>query len=239
MKRLLIIFFLLSTLTVHADMGAPSVQAVCKVTMSDGKTYEGFVTLIIGGLHGIHQNGFYLYQDDHYNWTVLFDYEFKKLEKTGETKYKIGNFVPDAKEIYFLAYTWDTKKYWLKESKETITDSTGQYLLTKTQIQRKYKMFDTLPLFTELPKYLHLDYNDKELKRQKIPMNDIVSFEIVMEPAEKWLTEIEQKRKACFAEVYGENSSGDFLEPSWVHELIKDPETLKHWKEYFEKWYRK
>lgn len=229
----------MTVLTARADMGPPYIQAVCRVTTSEGKTFEGFVTLIVGGLHGMHQNGFYLYQDEHYNWTVFFDYEFNKLERTNNTRYRIGNFSPNAQKAYFLAYTWEKDVYWLAENKKKVHDNGNDYLITKTVIQRKYLMLDTLPLFRELPKYLHLDYTDKKLKRYDIPMKDIVSFEIVIEPSNDLLTEIEKKRKLCFDEVYGPESTGDFLEPSWVHELIEKPDELKRLREEFEKWHRK
>jgi len=236
MTRLLTIILIFAALMAKADLGPPSIQAICRVTTSDGKTYEGFVTLIIGGLHGIHQNGFYLYEDDHYNWTVFFDYEFNKLERTGKTKYRIGTFVPDAKEIYFLACVWDKDNYWLTETKQKTREKNENFLITKTVIQRKYMMLDTLPLFTELPKYLHLDYKDNNLKRFNIPMRDIVSFEVVLQPTGSLLNEIEKKRKICFAEP---DPTGDFVEPTWVHELIKQPAALKHLREDFEKWHRK
>lgn len=240
MKKLIVILFLISGLTVSADMGTPYLQAVCKITTSDGKTYEGFVSLIIGGLHGIHKNGFYLYQDSIYNWTVLFDLNFKQLEKTGDCKYVINNFSPNnVKNIYFLSYMKYTGDYWLKETKEPIMDSTGFYLNTKTLIQRKYKIDTTICLYTELSKYLYVDNRvNKDLNRIEIPMNDIVKFEIVLEPSEKWLTEIEQKRKICYEEVFTDNSTMDYLEPLWFHEIIKDEKTFLYWKDIYEKLYR-
>ena len=126
----------------------------------------------------------------------------------------------------------------MTETKQKIQDKDENFLITKTVIQRKYLMLDTLPLFTELPKYLHLDYTDKKIKRFNIPMKDIVSFEVVLEPSNVLLTEIEKKRKICFAEVYGPDSTGDFLEPTWLHELVKKPEELKRLREDFEKWHR-
>jgi len=100
-------------------------------------------------------------------------------------------------------------------------------------------MLDTLPLFTELPQYLYLDYDNKELKRHKVPMGDIVSFEIVFQPSEKWLMEIERKCKTCFSKVNGPGSTGDFLEPSWVHELVANQDELKRLKDNFKEWHRK
>lgn len=239
MARLLTLLFLLITIMVKADLGPPSIQAVCRITTSDGKTYEGFVNLIMGGLHGIHQNGFYFYQNDHSSSTLFFDYEFNKLERTGNTKYRMGNFSADAKKMYFLAYTGEKETYWLNETKQEVQDQNDNYLVTKTVIQRKYLMLDTLLLFTELPKYLHLDYTDKTLKRENIPIKDIVSFEVVLNPSETLLNEIEKKRKICYAEVDTTDSTGDFLEPAWVHELIKNPEVLNKLREEFKIEHRK
>jgi hypothetical protein len=57
----------LTVLMAKADLGQPSVHAVCRVTTADGKIYEGFVALMVGAIDGVHPNGFYLYQDDIYN----------------------------------------------------------------------------------------------------------------------------------------------------------------------------
>jgi len=230
MKQFVLAISLLSTLVARADLGLPSVQAICKVTTSNGKSYEGFVTLMIGGLHGVHQNGFYLYLDDHYNWIIHFDLEFNKLEKIGVNKYRFGSFVPDAKRIYFVAYTRDNKTYWLNETTKEVQESNKRFIIEETVIHRKYVMLDTLPLFTELPKYLHLDYNDKKLKRHNIPMKDIVSFEILTAPSEVMLTEIERKRKELAAEARHDDT-GDFVEPVWVHEMVKEPDELERLKE--------
>jgi len=49
---------------------------------------------------------------------------------------------------------------------------------------------------------------------------------------------LKRRERYVFAEVDGPDSTGDFLEPTWVHELIKKPEELKRLREDFEKWHR-
>jgi hypothetical protein len=235
MKRLLPILFLVFTLTSRAGGGLSSIQAVCRAITADGKVHEGFITLLSGCCNGVHPNGFYFYQDDHYQYTEFFDLGFKKLERTNPGKYRIGGHTPEAKEVSFLTYTSDLQ--WLDESRQTVSDSTGQYLLTKTQVQRKYLKSDKLILFTELPMFLFIDYKDKA-NRIEIPMKDLVSFEILLEPGEKWLQEIKNKRKACFEIVNSDESTGDYMEPIWAHEMVRDTEIFKYWKEYVEEWYR-
>jgi len=42
---------------------------------------------------------------------LLFNFELNDLKKIGRTKYKIGDFVCDAKQIYFIANTWGNDVY--------------------------------------------------------------------------------------------------------------------------------
>lgn len=234
MKRFIIFLGIISLS--FATSIDPGIQAVCKITTSDGNSYEGFITLINGGYDGMHPNGFYFYQNEHYKWISLYDLEFNKLEKINETKYGFGNFSPDAKHIYFIAHTYGGDTYSSKESKKLFTDSTGQHLIDKIEISHQYKMFDSIPLFKELPSDLHLNYNDKELLRQKIAMHEIISIEVIENPSEKWLQEIEQKRKTYLTEINNDDYSGDYQEPIWAHDLLKDSETLNIIKSRFKEW---
>jgi len=237
MKYLIIfITFFSITSTNYVDVGDPSVQAVCRITTESGEIHEGFVTLINGGYYGMHSNGFYLYQDDHYNWTKLFDFELHNLKRTGKTKYNIGNFSPDAKEIYFIAHTWGNDVYSSKESKKIINDSIGKQLIKKTELIHQYRMFDSIPLFKELPRSYHLNYNETDYKTKKIAMKKVVAFEILKNPESKWLEKIEQARKIYLDDNNGEDSTGDYLEPIWIHELIKEPKRFEELKKYFKNW---
>ncbi len=214
----------------------PNIQAVCRITTSDGNNYEGFITLINGGYDGMHPNGFYFYQDEHYNSTSLFDLEFNNLEKINKTKYRFGNFSPDAKDIYFIAHTFSVDTYSSKESKKVFTDSIGKHLINKIEITHQYIMFDTIPLFTELPYDMHLNYHDKKLPRKKIAMSKIISIEVIENPNEKWLKEIEKKRTIYLTKINNEGYSGDYQEPIWAHELLKDLETFNRIKSTFKEW---
>lgn len=216
----------------YVDTGNPTIQAVCRITTENGQQHEGFVTLINGDYNGMHSNGFYLYQDDHYNWTKLFDFELNDLKKIGKTKYQIGNFVPDAKEIYFIAHTWGNDVYSIKESKKVFSDSIGKHLIKKTEIVHQYKLFDSIPLFTELPRSCDLNYNDTNSNTLKIAMNEIVSFEILKNPESKWLEKIKLARKTVLKNDT-EESTGDYLEPIWIHELIKNPKKIEKLKAHF------
>ncbi|TRX58828.1 hypothetical protein FNH22_13215 [Fulvivirga sp. M361] len=46
MKKILSTILLTLTLigTIKADLGAPAIQAICKVTLKDGNTVEGIIT---------------------------------------------------------------------------------------------------------------------------------------------------------------------------------------------------
>jgi hypothetical protein len=37
-----------------ADLGDPTVQAVCRIKLTDGRSIEGFITIAAGGYEGTH-----------------------------------------------------------------------------------------------------------------------------------------------------------------------------------------
>jgi len=231
MKPIVLLCVLIATLFKPAvDVGDPTVMAVCKITTHNGNTVEGLVTLVNGGYFGMHANGFYSYKDDHYNWITLFNLE---LDKLSGTRYNMKRNYNNASEVHFIAHTWENDGYSLEETKTQFTDETGKHLLKTKKVQQQYKMFDSIPLFLELPRYIQINYNDAALCRQKIAMTDISTFEILIQPSEKWREEIEKKRKIYLEDNNGEGSTGDYYEPLWAHELINDPKELKRIKEEF------
>ena len=231
MKQFLLILTLAATsFNTPIDVGDPTVMAVCKITTHNGNAIEGFVTLVNGGYYGMHANGFYTYKDDHYNEIKLFNLDLDKARGKWyyfKTQYEI------APEVHFIAHTWETDGYSLEETKTQFTDETGKHLLKTKKVQHQYKMFDSIPLFLELPRYIQINYNDVELPRQKIAMTDIVSIEILSQPCEKWLTEIENKRELYNEDNGGEDSTGDNYEPLWAHEALNKPKVLSYIKEVF------
>jgi len=231
MKQFLLILTLAATsFNTPIDVGDPTVMAVCKITTHSGNTVEGFVTLLNGGYDGMHANGFYNYKDDRYNWITLFNLE---LDKTRGTRYNIKRYFENATKVYFIAHTWEADGYSLVETSTQFTDDIGKHLLKTKKEQQQYKMFDSIPLFMELPRYIQINYNDATLCRQKIAMTDIASFEIIIHPSEKWLTEIERKRKVYLEDNNGIGSTGDYYEPQWAHELLDNPKELTRLKEVF------
>ena len=180
----------------------------------------------------------YLFQDEKYNWEIFFDERFNNLSRNAERKYRIGNWVPTAKEIYFLAYVEKRGAYTLKEDKYVVEDSEGLSFVKSRDESVRYRMFKELPLFTELPTFLHLSYNDTILQKHLVPMNDIISFELLKDPDERWIKEIEEKTKECHKIVFTPESSGDYLGPTWYHELIKDSKKFNIWKESFKEYKR-
>lgn len=233
MKRVLIIFFMLNTLAVLAQRALPTIQAACKVTTKNGKTYEGFVILINGDVGTIHPNGFYFYSDEVDNRIAFFNDDFKNLGNKNKTRniFKYNGF--DPKNVYFLVWHWDTSSYVQKEDKEIITDNSGQFLVTKTQIKRKYLILDTLPLITELTECMWVDYNNKFMNSYKILTKDIALFEIELEPSQKLLNEIDYKRKVCHGIVKTEGTGDAYQEPTWAHEIVKDTAQFEFLKEEF------
>lgn len=227
---LLLLALVVTSFNSPIDVGDPTVMAVCKITTRSGNTVEGFVTLINGGYYGMHANGFYSYKDDHYNWITLFNLD---LDIPNGTKYNIERYYKNATEVHFIAHTWETDGYSLVETNTQFTDAIGKHLLKTKKVQWQYKMFDSIPLFMELPRYIQINYNDVALCRQKIAMADITSIEIIHHPSEKWLSEIDRKRKIFLEDNSGEESTGDYYEPQWAHELLDNPKELARLKGVF------
>ena len=91
-------------------------------------------------------------------------------------------------------------------------------------------------MFKELPRTYHLNYNETDSNTEQIAMNEVVSFEILENPKSKWLEKIEHARKIYLDDNSGEDSTGDYHEPIWIHELIKKPKRFEELKEYFKSW---
>ena len=85
---------------------------------------------------------------------LLFKFELNDLKKIGGTKFKIRDFVSDAKQIYFITNTWGNDVYSLKDSKLVVSDAIEKHLIKKTEIVHQYRMFDSIPLFKRASKNL-------------------------------------------------------------------------------------
>lgn len=236
MKYLILLITCLGLLnTKSVDMGDPSIQAVCKITTKDNISHEGFITLINGGFYGMFSNGFYFEIDDSSNNRILYDFNFYKLQKTKDGTFNVGYNSFKAKRAYFITHT-PYHGYSKKEQNDIVVDSKGRKLVSIKYNEFTYKLFDSIPLFKELPREYHLRYDKLENLAEKIPMSDIISIEIIKKPQQVWLDKIAKAKKLYWDDNSDENSTGDFLEPTWYHELIQEPKRFNSLREYFNKW---
>ncbi|WP_075340399.1 hypothetical protein [Tenacibaculum agarivorans] len=235
MKYLILLITCLGLLNNNSiDAGDPSIQAVCKITTKNNTTHEGFITLIKGG-YCMLPNGFYFEIGDGKTYRKLYDFNFYSLQKTKDGIFNLGYSSFKAKRAYFITHT-PHHGHFKKEQNDIAIDSKGKKLVSRKYNEFTYKLFDSIPLFKELPREYHLRYDKLENLTEKIAMSDIISVEIVKKPQQIWLDRIAKAKKLYWDDNDTEDSTGDFLEPTWYHELIQDQNKFNTLKDYYNKW---
>jgi hypothetical protein len=234
-KTVFIIALLLTFITVKADMGDPTIQAVCKVTLTNGESAEGYIVLGNGGYFGIWTNGFYFEQGENYKHPVLFSLAFKSIEKTASNTYEVNTGIEGGlnfkQNVKFFYMEWVPTPSISKSPKiNYIANDSSTYLTVVTNLEKKYKLLDTLSLCLELPKSTYLNAKEN-VKQKKIAVKDIIKFELVDNPSGKWISEITDKTKNAQELYGGTDSSGDFWAASWYHDIIKDEVLFKQYQE--------
>lgn len=180
-------------------------------------------------------NGFYFEIDNRSNNRILYDFNFYKLQKTKDGKFNVGYNSFKANRAYFIAHT-PYHGYSKKEQNDIVVDSKGRKLVSRKYNEFTYKLFDSIPLFKELPREYHLRYDKHEKLTKKIAMSDIISIKIIKQPSKIWLDKIAKAKKLYWDDNDTEDSTGDFLEPTWYHELIQDQKKFNELKNYYNKW---
>ena len=219
MKRIITVLLVVLPNLVFAG-GLTNIQAVCKINLNNGTNYEGFITLAYGGFENFYKpNGFCVIKGDSIKTTYFFS--LGKVNGIGFENFR-KNF-PNAK-ICFIE----------NQPNENIeTYQTYQYLSSKNRLQVEYKndfifkLSDSLEIYNELPS---LDLNKRGKSIIKISFNDIESFELLDNPSEKSLQEINLKRKSFNS---SKSEMGDYVEPLWYHEILKDREKFLYLLKYF------
>lgn len=213
-----------------ASVGDPTIQTVCKIVLKDGKIIEGLITLGYGSYCGIWMNGFYLeyYQNIIYKYPnaeffTLSSNSFTKVDSTfnfNQTHYE------NCRKIKFLQLVNDNS--YCEEQKLIYNDAiTNDTLKIRHHIERKYLVKDSIIIYSEIPSDTYLESFFDTLQTNKfikIAAADISSFELVNQPKQKWLDMI-TAAKHKFDKLYaGEESTGDFIQAVWYHELILQKE---------------
>ena len=231
-KLILALTALLVFSKAKADLGDPTIQSVCKITLSNGKTIEGLITLGYGGYYGNWMNGFYFecYEQIKYKYErkQFFTLHFKSFVKIDST-YSFGDeasALRNCRKIKFLQWVISPSIY---QMQKFYYDTSGIVDTARmiTHIERKYLALDSLTMYFEIPSTTYLNTIDSA-KYQKISVSDIVKFELIEQPAQKWIDMIASTNKKAQERYNGENSSGDFLEAAWYHEILTKKEWFEH-----------
>ena len=201
-----------------ADLGDPTVQAVCRIKLTNGRLIEGFITMGAGGYDGIHPSGFRFEAGNH-EATHFLNMDFTKLVRDPAGNYKI--VFTDGRVVNGSALRKPSRIVFLEWEVEYANDREHQ----------QYKEHDALTLVTELPYGIYIDPKYEGLQKGSvvtIPLNRIASFELVDHPAKKWLDHIKEITEIG-DEVNGE--AEDWMGPSWYHEILPDKEACDRIKE--------
>lgn len=151
-----IILIFTSTNPKNIDLGAPEIQAVCKVTLNDGKTIEGFITFGNGGYVSNYRNhGFCLLDENGSKKLILYNFSFSLANLNNYKSYQNGT----ASLCYVENLTPQSSP-----KQKTEFDYQGNILTktTSTTDIEKYKLMDEMIIFKEISLNLSLRHIEKE-----------------------------------------------------------------------------
>jgi hypothetical protein len=243
----------------HADLGNPDLQALCRVTFKNGTVIEGALLAARGGYQRYWDlNGFYITEnpvrvDSDFKLPVPFDFEFLTLEPwSGRTTFARGavggfNYQGRKPAVYFLEDITSRELYYeeTKIAERFDPDKEGEAGVLRRTITTSniYVLHESIPVFTEIPDGVYLIENAKEnslsyymelapAKVKRIPVRDIVKFELLHQPPQAWLDAIAAKQ-ARLEKALAKCEECEYLFPVWYHEVVKAPEEyrrlLKPW----------
>jgi hypothetical protein len=205
--------------------------------------YKGGPYTIVTELY-LHTNGFFVSYGECTTCVhgIPFSAELRKLEKDKNgriivwgTSEPVLNLMKGGK-LFFLwdispQVKWGTTSVW-NEKNESI-------LKRHTKHTINYRMLDYLPLWKEAPVPL-ISKNPEELcseklpgSNNKIPLDRVVRFELVLNPSTAWLDRIEEwkKKRAQWRKRIEKLGCIDWAasmpQPVWFHDLVKNKKLYK------------
>lgn len=217
---LLAFFFLYRTDSSSIDLGIPPIQAVCKVTLKNGKTIEGFVVFAQGGYeHKYRYNGFCYTNGNRNPQLKLYDFHFRLSNLNNSSSNS------SISSLHYVENISDRNSYPFVEKFDKETQ-----VITKTYTDiQKYKLLDHMPLYTSIPLALYLGDDEGKLL---IDVSTLRSVELVIEPSVQALQIIENARKKQ-QQSDAEEYWVDYNPPVWYHEILKNKEKYNYLSEYF------
>jgi len=207
------------------DLGLSEIQAVCKVTLKDGKTIEGFITFGNGGYdYKYRRHGFCRIHESGRKKIIPFDFSFNLLSYYRYGKHQIGT-----KKLYYAENI--TQGPILRESQ--FNEKQKTLTITKTDVE-KYQLSDEMVMYKKIPIDLYLAYKENnESERITIKMNEIKSVELLKTPSKN---SIELIKRAREKQIKAEKEDGywtDYQQPVWLHEIIMNKEEVDYFSKFF------
>lgn len=219
-----LLFFLFSSNTVDIDLGVPSIQAVCKVTLEDGEIVEGFITFGNGGFdYKYRPHGFCLAHDNGTKQLFLYNFEFKLSNIDKYTSQRNGT-----SKLYYV------KNISNRYSQQPISAfDKDKKILTQTYTDtEKFQLLNQMVLYKNLPLSLNLGYGEPNEEKTTIQVNKIKSVEFLKKPDQKWLSIIKSTRERQRSSD-ANNEWVDYQEPEWFHEVIVNKEKITFLNQFF------
>ena len=221
----IILILFTSGKTVNLDLGEPEIQAVCKVTLNDGKIIEGFITFGSGGYEGKYRpNGFCFEHDNGTKQLILYDFKFNLSNLDSYASHRNGTSK--------LCYVENISSRYLQQPKTEFDEEKNTLTITKTEVA-KYRLLEQMTIYTKLPSGLTVQYSsDEQNGKTTIEVNQIKSIELLKKPSKVSLDLIENARKKQI-EREKEEESVDYQPPVWYHEIITNQERIDYLSKFF------
>ncbi len=202
---------LLSQSQVTTHDFSKNIQAICRIEFKNGKIEEGIITLGNPHKEMFFYHGFYLaeswYSDSSEVLLIMKDFVKLNFTGSGEVRY-IENMTFDLPPNKYL----------------NLNDS----ILVKTQ-EEKFRFHQRFKLYKNLPDHLHIFSNIVGIVKEEtseVIVNEIMTFELLRHPAEKWIELIKKKRGRFIDQ--NKRKYGEYSEPIWFHEIeISERELLR------------
>jgi len=203
------------------DLGAPSINAVCRIELKNGDIVEGMLQIVNGGYYGFHKNGFgQCYSDQDilsYNMFNLDKYVFTDTNsmtridpKTGSRNYPEKYFLSSSQTGRFIESSFDREK--------KISNVNIKYSRTTL---KSFHLYTSLPASLWLLSEVELSSKESELEFILINVDEIKEFELLANPSLAWRNLIKNTR------IEGASVTADwedFQEPLWYHEILINEE---------------
>jgi len=208
------------------DLGVSEIQAVCKVTLKDGKEVEGFVTFGSGGFeYKYRPHGFCIVEENGLTHLLKYNFRFTFSQVYNYDSYRKG----EAK----LFYVQNISERYTNQPVSSFNEEQKELTVTKKDVE-KFKLLEEMVLYTKLPLDLFVGYaSDKENGKIKIKVANIKSVEFLKQPSEAFLKMIEEARGKRNLAAQKDGYWVDYFPPVWYHEVLRDKKQVAYLSQFF------